>query len=173
MSADMAQGCAGRERKAAPVFRPHKPVDPDLPKAAVRRLFDQFKGIKRVAARLGYRSESQVYAMADGNDPAEITFAQVVQLTGPDTPAAAEYLAQIGGGVFLPLPAPCSPIAALTADAMREAGQAGGQLVEALADGMTPAEALKVLPEVADVIRKYCQLHSQLQALAKERQETG
>jgi hypothetical protein len=42
--------------------------------------------------------------MADPNDPAEISFAQVVQLTDAASPAAAEYLAQMAGGVFLPLP---------------------------------------------------------------------
>lgn len=150
-------------------FRPHKPIAPDLPKAAVRRLFDQLGGVKRVMVRLGYRSDSQVYAMADANDPAEITLAQAAQLSGPEAPAIAEYFALLAGGVFLPVPAANTAIGQLTADAMREAGVAGAVLVEGLIDGMTPAEARIALPEVADVIRKFCQLQSQLQALAQER----
>lgn len=153
-------------------FRPQKPIDADLPKAAVRRLFDQVGGIKRVAARLGYRSESQVYAMADGNDPAEITFAQVVQLTGPEAPAGAEHLAIVAGGVFLPLPTANTAIGALTGTAMRESGQAAAELIEALGDGLTPDEASMALPEIDDAVRAWSQLRSKVAAAAKGR-KTG
>lgn len=153
-------------------FRPQKPIDADLPKAAVRRLFDQVGGIKRVAARLGYRSESQVYAMADGNDPAEITFAQVVQLTGSDTPAGAEHLALVAGGVFLPMPTATTPIGALTGNAMLESGQAAADLIEKLSGGLTPDEAAKSLPEIDDAVRAWTQLRSKVAAIAKGR-KTG
>ena len=153
-------------------FRPQKPIDGDLPKAAVRRLFEQVGGIKRVAARLGYRSESQVYAMADGNDPAEITFAQVVQLTGPETSAGAEYLAMVAGGVFLPMPTATSAIGALTGTAVAESGQAVSEMIEALTDGVTAEEAAKVLPEIDDAVRAWTQLRSRVAAVAKGR-KTG
>ena len=149
-------------------YTPRKAIDaPDLPKAAVRRLLDQAGGIKRAAARLGYRSDSQVYAFADPNDPAEITFAQVAAVSGRDAPAGAEYLAQLCGGVFLPLPAPDSPIAALTAEAMREAGQAAADLVEALGGGLTAEEAARVLPELDDAIRSFSQLRAKVAARAR------
>ncbi len=151
-----------------PAFKAQKPVSALLPKAAVQRLYDQFGGIERVAARLGYRGTSQLYAMADASDPAEISFAQVVQLTGPDAPAAAEYLAQIAGGVFLPLPAPTSPIAALTATAMREAGEAAADLVEALSDGLTAAEAAKALTDIDNAVRAWSQLRSRVADEARD-----
>lgn len=169
MSAPAHDSPRAGERNAPRSFRPQKPIDPDLPKAAVRRLFDQVGGIKRVAARLGYRSESQVYAMADGNDPAEITFAQVVQLTGPDAPAGAEHLALVAGGVFLPIPAANTAIGALTGAAMRESGEAAAELIEALAAGLTPEEATRALPEIDDAVRAWTQLRARVAAVAKGR----
>lgn len=148
-------------------FAPVKPIDPELPKSAVRRLFDQVGGIKRTAARLGYRGLSHVYAVADPAESAEITYAQVVQLTGPESPACAEHLALVAGGVFLPMPAPSSPIAALTAAAMREAGQAAANLVEAMADGLTAEEARDVLPDVDNAIRCFSQLRSRVAETAR------
>jgi hypothetical protein len=150
-----------------PAFSPVKPIDPELPKAAVRRLFDQAGGIKRTAAKLGYRGDSHVYAMADPAADAEITFAQVVQLTGHEAPACAEYLALVAGGVFLPLPAANTAIGALTGTAMRESGQAAAELIDALTDGLTPAEATKALPEIDDAVRAWSQLRSRVAAVAK------
>lgn len=171
MTADMARGCTDRERNARRAFRPQKPVAAMLPKAAVRRLFDQAGGITRSAARLGYRGESQVYAMADPNDAAEISFAQVVQLTDAAAPAAAEYLAATAGGVFLPLPPPESQLAILTASAMREAGQAAADLVVALEDGLTPLEAARALIEIEDAVRAWSQLRSRVADVARAKDE--
>lgn len=167
MPPDMASGSRPRERNVGGAFRPQKPIAPDLPKAAIRRLFDQLGGIKRVMVKLGYRSDSQLYAMADANDPAEISYAQVCQLAGPDAPAIAEHQAQLAGGVFLPLPAPNSPIAALTGEAMRESGAAGAWMVEALADGLTPDEARKALTDIDTAVRAWAQLRSQVAAAAR------
>jgi hypothetical protein len=152
---------------SAASFSPVKPIDPEMPKAAVRRLFDQAGGIKRTASRLGYRGVAHVYAMADPADATEISYAQVVQLSGPEAPACAEHLAALCGGVFLPFPAPSSPLALLTAEAMREAGQAAAALVESMADGLTPDEARAVLPELADALRCFSQLQSQVAAVAR------
>ncbi len=148
-------------------FSPVKPIDADLPKAAVRRLFDQVGGIKRTAARLGYRGESHVYAMADPSDATEITFAQVVALTGPEAPACAEHLAIVAGGVFLPMPSASSAIGALTGAAMRESGEAAAELLEALTDGLTPDEAAKALIEIDQAVRAWSQLRAKVGAVAK------
>ncbi len=156
-----------------PAFKPQTPIEPDMPKAAVRALVDQAGGIKRVATRLGYQGDSQVYAMTRETEPAEMTFAQVAALTDRPSPAAAEYLAALAGGVFLPMPSSDDAIGRLTGEAMREAGEAAAVLVEGLADGLTPADALAALPEVRDVIRTFSQLLSQLQLLARERNGAG
>ena len=79
-------------------FHPVKPCDPDLPKSAVRRLFDQVGGVKLAALRLSL-GLSQTYAFADPQVHEEITFARVAALTSPAAPAAAEYLAGLAGGV--------------------------------------------------------------------------
>lgn len=144
-------------------FVPVKPCGPDLPKAAVRRLFDQVGGIKRSAVKLT-RSLSQTYAYTDPGVSDELTFAQAASLTSHDATAAAEYLALLASGVFLPIDcAGGADVRGLTAEVAREHGEAIGALISAMADNqITPAEARSALVEVDDCLRTLCGLRALL-----------
>lgn len=144
-------------------FQPVKPCDPELPKAAVRRLFNENGGIKRTAVKLGL-SETQTYAVSDPGTPDELSFARVAALTSHEAPAAAEYLALLAGGVFLPIEcATGADVRGLTADVAREHGDAIGALIAAMADSrITPTEARGALVEVDDCLRTLCGLRSLL-----------
>lgn len=144
-------------------FQPVKPCDPELPKAAVRRLVNQNGGIKRTAVKLGL-SETQTYAVTDPGTPDELSFARVAALTTHETPAAAEYLALLAGGVFLPIDcAAGADVRGLTAEVAREHGDAIGALIAAMADNrITASEARSALVEVDDCLRTLCGLRSLL-----------
>lgn len=144
-------------------FAPVKPCDPELPKAAVRRLVDQNGGIKRTAVKLGLR-ETQTYAVTDPGMPDEISFARVAALTSQEAPAGAEYLALLAGGVFLPIEcASGADVRGLTAEVAREHGDAIGALIAAMADNrITPSEARSALVEVDDCLRTLCGLRALL-----------
>lgn len=150
-----------------PAFNPVKPCDPELPKAVVRRLFDQAGGIKRVAVRLGLK-EPTVYALADPGVDDEITFARVAAITEPGMPAAAEYLAVLAGGFFQPIEGfQTGDAQGLTASSAREHGEFIAVMVAALADGkVTAEEARQALPEIDDSLRELCRLRAVLLAAA-------
>jgi hypothetical protein len=148
-------------------FRPVKLGDPGSPKAAVARLFDQAGGAERVAVTIG-RSQSQTYAYADPDLRDEIAFASVCALTGSAAPAAAEYLAQLAGGVFLPVPSSATPIGALTAETMRAYGEAAADLIGKLADGsFTAAEAKGALEPLDRALRDLAQLRQAVAGVGK------
>jgi len=146
-----------------PSFQPVKPCDPELPKAAVRRLVDQNGGIKRVAVKLGL-GPTQTYAVTDPTAPDELSFARVAALTSNEAPAAAEYLALLAGGVFLPVGCvAAADVRGLTAESAREHGEAIGALIAVLADGLiSPSEARRALVEVDDSLRTLCGLRALL-----------
>jgi len=133
-------------------FRPMKPRDGETPKGAISDLFDQVGGVKEVVVRLGV-GKSQAYAYTDHQSHEEITFARVAALTGPGASAAAEYLASRAGGVFCALPTATGgcPMA-LTADAVREHGEAVAAALEAQAGKSTPAARAKVRKELEESI---------------------
>jgi hypothetical protein len=141
-------------------FSPVKPIDPELPKAAVRRLIDQAGGVPRAAIRIG-RASSTVYAYADAQAADEMTFAQVAQLTAPPTPACAEYLAMLAGGVFFPMPASDSEIGELTAESIERHGDAVAEVVRAMCDGkMTDDERSAAIVEIDGAIRALVHLRT-------------
>jgi hypothetical protein len=144
-------------------FVPVKPCDPELPKAAVRRLVDQNGGVKRTAVKLGL-STTQTYAVTDPGAPDELSFARAAALTSHEAPAAAEYLALLAGGVFLPIDCAADvDVRALTAEVAREHGEAIGALISAMADArITPAEARTSLVEVDECLRTLCGLRALL-----------
>ncbi len=56
----------------------------------------------------------------------------------------------------------------LTATAMREAGEAAADLVEALSDGLTAAEAAKALTDIDNAVRAWSQLRSRVADEARD-----
>lgn len=144
-------------------FNPVKPRDPELPKAAIVRLIEQVGGPKEAAVKLGL-GLSQVYAVTDPSDGAELSFARAAALTSPEATAAAEYLALRAHGVFLPLPPGDTDIGQLTAESILTHGDAAAELVRALKDGILSDD------ERADAVR---QLDEAVRALVHLRLAVG
>lgn len=141
-----------------PAFKPVKPQDPELPKAAIARLFDQSGGVKNACIIIG-RSPAQTYAYADPAVSDEMTFAHVVALTSPVAPACAEYLALRAGGVFVPIAAGEGDIGEHTAESIKQSGEACAEIVQAMRDGMIDtAERPNVIRELDEAIRTLVQL---------------
>lgn len=139
-------------------FNPVKRRDPELPKAAIARLIDQVGGPKEAAVKL-MLGLSQVYAVTDPSDPAELSFARAAALTAPDAPAAAEYLAMRAHGVFVPIPSADSDVGLLTAESILSHGAAAAELVAALQDGrLTDAERAAAVRKLDDAMRVLVQL---------------
>ncbi|HEX2892277.1 phage regulatory CII family protein [Vineibacter terrae] len=133
-------------------------------KAAIARLFSQVGGVKRVEVRLPHVRKTQLYGYTDPGDDAEIRFADVAALTQQNCDAAAEFLAHLAGGVFLPLPAGGDDeVSRLTGQVARESGEAIAALLDAMSDGkITPAEARRVLGEIDDLMRVLAHLRGQV-----------
>lgn len=149
-------------------FNPVKPRDPGTPKHAVSRLFDQAGGLKRVAVLMPDVRKSQLYAYTDDRDEAQMRFVDVAALTRPGCDAAAEYLAMLAGGVFLPLPEGDGAIHADLSKAALAHGEAVAVLARALGDGkLTPAEARQALDELDDAVRTVAQLRARVLAVAE------
>lgn len=135
-----------------PAFDPVKPIDPGLPKSAIRRLFDQLGGAKRAAVKLQL-STSQTYAFADPDEADQISFARVAALTSPLATAGAEYLALLAGGVLLPVTPANARLGDLTAESIRQHGEACAELVRALTDqSIDPKERAQALRELDEAI---------------------
>lgn len=115
-------------------FRTIKPREPGSTKDVVSRLFDEAGGIKRVAFALG-KGLSVTQAYADPQHRTEITFDQVRRLTSDQAIAAAEDLAAIAGGVFVPGIVPADALPILGAKAAEEWGQYIAAMLVAYADG--------------------------------------
>ena len=139
-------------------FNPVKPRDPELPKAAICRLIEQVGGPKEAAVKLGL-GLSQVYAVTDPSDGAELSFARAAALTSPEATAAAEYLAMRAHGVFFPLPPGDSDLGLLTAEAIARHGEAAAELVRALKDGrITDEERRAAVQDLDEAVRALVQL---------------
>lgn len=118
-------------------FNPVKPRAYETPKAAVARLFEAAGGAPAVMETLKL-SRTRVYAFADPADESEISFARVCALTEERkaTPAA-EHLAALAGGLYLPVQA------ADDTDWHRWAGAAGSRnasTISALLEALSPTD---------------------------------
>jgi hypothetical protein len=141
-----------------PAFKPVKPRDPEMPKAAVSRLVEQNGGIKNACVTIG-RSPAQTYAYTEQSVSDEMTFAHVVALTSPIATACVEYLALRAGGVFLPIEPPEGDIGEHTAESIKQSGEACAEIVQAMRDGVIDAaERPNVIRELDEAIRTLVQL---------------
>lgn len=152
-----------------PAFAPVKRRQPGTPKAAIAALFTEAGGVPRVQVKLGLGA-SQVYAYSDPQAADEISFARVAALTDSTASAAAEYLAALAGGAFLPGAPPAAGDAqGLTAAAVREHGEAMALLVEYLRDGKLGAgEARRTLPDIDQAVQALMALRAELLARIRE-----
>lgn len=134
-------------------FRPHKPRPYATTKDVVARLIGEAGGVKRAAFALD-RSETQIYAYTDPQEQHQATYDQVRRLTSPAAVSAAEDLAALAGGMFVPGQASCGrTLLDLSASASEEFGVAIAALMRALADNrVTADERPKVRRELDEVL---------------------
>jgi hypothetical protein len=83
-------------------FNPVKKRPYGEPKAVVANLFEEVGGVPKVMELLDL-SRTRVYALADPDSTNEISYARVAALTEAGGVAAAQHLAALAGGIFLPV----------------------------------------------------------------------
>lgn len=104
-------------------FRPNKPRKPGTTKAVVSALFAEVGGTDAVGLIIGL-SATRTRACADPAEPDELSFERVRRLTlASGAHAAAQDLAALAGGVFVPGEAEAEAYELLLAKAEREHGQ--------------------------------------------------
>lgn len=155
-------------------FNPRVPARYDTDKQVVDELLNQLGGVKRAMVVLGL-GKTETYELAQESRPDErATYLQVRQLTAAGGTAAAEDLAHLAGGVFLPLPKGEGALAGLTADMLRQHGETAAVLMQAMLDGhVSPAEALTGLESVDDLQVLLSALRAELQHIATPRKLAG
>ncbi len=126
------------------------------PKEVVARLFEEVGGIPKVMELLDL-SRTRVYALADPDSTNEISYTRVATLTEAGAQAAAQHLAALAGGIFLPIDkADDANWLALAGDASRSNARNISALMESLSeterspgrvDQEEAREILKVLDE--------------------------
>jgi hypothetical protein len=134
-------------------FAPTKPRDPGTTKAVVSTLVGEAGGMKRVAFLLG-RHERTVHAYSDPDQDKAISFDCVRRLTlSTGACAAAEDLAALAGGVFVPCAKGRETFDALTARSARDWGQYIALVLSAHAKGTLAELEPQIRKELDDVIR--------------------
>lgn len=138
-------------------------------KDIVTRLFEQAGGAARVAALLN-RKLPRVYEFCDPQSDPEIHFKDVrviTEFTGAT--AAAEDLAALAGGVFMPIVIDDGALPRIAADKAHEHGRVTTQLFVALGDGSVSAtEARELLKQVDSELRALMTLRAKLVSLTKD-----
>ena len=143
-------------------FTPTKPREPGTTKAAVSALYDQAGGIPKVAFLIG-RSESVAHSYSDPEESTEISFDFVRRITlATGATAAAEDLAALIGGVFLPCRGDGETFAVLAAKSAKEWGEFTAMLLTATASGTLAQCEPTIRRELDDVIRVLACARAQL-----------
>jgi len=83
-------------------FNPVKERRYGEPKEVVARMFEEVGGIPEVMKLLEL-SRTRVYALADPDSSNDISYARVARLTEAGATAAAQHLAALAGGIFVPV----------------------------------------------------------------------
>lgn len=83
-------------------FNPVKERRYGEPKEVVARVFEEVGGIPEVMSLLDL-SRTRVYALADPDSSNEISYARIARLTESGAKAAAQHLAALAGGIFVPV----------------------------------------------------------------------
>lgn len=129
----------------------------------------------QIAADFLCVARSTIYRQMDQSQPGGFAFAHACQLAQHfGCTEAAAHLALCAGGLFVPMPRGDDAVTVLTAEAMREMGEAAALIFAETAPGsdggaaITPQEARAALPEVRDVLAALTRLYSMLAEKARE-----
>lgn len=137
-------------------------------KDIVTRLVDEAGGVKR-AAFLLERAVSRVYELCDPACPDQMSYDFVRKLSEfCGSTAAAEDLAALAGGVFMPIAIDDGDLPHIAADKAHEHGRVTTQLFVAMGDGkVTPDEARELLKQIDGELRALMTLRAKLASLTK------
>ena len=128
--------------------------DYEATSGVIERLVRDAGGAKRAAFLLGLKNEFSIYPGMNPDKPDQMSFDRVRRLTEvTGSPEAAQDLARLAGGVFLPTSSDASmrQLATLTA---QECGKYSALLIDAFADGVVDAsESASLLPEIDRLIQ--------------------
>lgn len=153
--------------EAERVFRPLKPRAYGDAKSVIGDLIAGAGGPKDVAHRFGLHL-SMIYAFADPASDKDMSFARAASLTAPENTVAAEYLAHLAGGVFMPVPRGDGAVVRLTGDLAREIGEAVSTLLNAANDGtVDEAEALQSVQQLDESLVVLMTLRAEVLAKTK------
>ncbi len=115
-------------------FNPVKVRRYGEPKEVVARVFEEVGGIPKVMELLDL-SRTRVYALADPDSSNEISYTRMATLTENGATAAAQHLAALAGGIFLPIEkADDANWLALAGDASRSNARNISALMESLSE---------------------------------------
>jgi hypothetical protein len=144
-------------------FNPVKERPYGEPKEVVARLFEEAGGVPKVMEILEL-SRTRVYALADPDSSNEISYARVAKLTETGAPAAAQHLATLAGGIFIPIDkSDDADWLALAGEASVRNARNIGALMESLSetarspgevDQQEARELLKILDEQLGVLAR-------------------
>jgi hypothetical protein len=165
-------------------MRPMKPRLAEGPHAALARFLREIAELRgedagqgvRIAAEFEGIDPGTLYKQLDPDQAGDVSFPRVCRLTQHfGATAAAEHLAALAGGVFLPVPqgGGPSPWGELTASAGEDFARAMGDIVRALspqsegAAGVTQAEGRAILEKVDQAIRDMVRLRGLAQLAAE------
>lgn len=136
---------------ARPAFKPNKRVPDGTTRAVIAHLYEQAGGAKAVGFALGL-AMARTYQIAEEgtlslDDAARLTF-----ISGGT--AAAEYLATLAGGIFLPVAVEDAAPHALLSRSASEHGEVMALALSTATDGVMDAtEAGRIAAEIDDTIR--------------------
>lgn len=161
-------------------FDPNKDRKYGSSERVISRLFKECGGVPKVMEALEL-SRTRCYALADPDDPAQISYERVVTLTQTfGASAAAEHLATVAGGTFMPTVADEDEADwhALAAAAARRGAALTATMLESIGpEGRSPgaidaAEARTLLAEIDGLMAVLAKQHVLLRALAEEPKAT-
>lgn len=155
-------------------FKPMKPRRYGDAKEVVARLFEQAGGVPKVMELIDL-SRTRVYAFSDPDTESEISYARVARITEETgARAAAEHLALLAGGVFLPAgDASAGDWHSLAGEAAQRNAATIAEMLDALgeesdaANEITPREARAVLARVDRQIALLSEARARLAAIAR------
>ena len=157
-------------------FEPNKDREYGSSESVISRLFKECGGVPKVMKALAL-SRTRCYALADPDDPAQISYERVVTLTKDfGATAAAEHLAALAGGTFLPIDADETEAGwhALAATAARRSAALTATMLESIGpEGRSPGtidarEARALLAEVDGLMAVLAKQHVLLRAVADD-----
>lgn len=157
-------------------FEPNKDRAYGSSESVISRLFKECGGVPKVMETLAL-SRTRCYALADPDDPAKISYERAAKLTETyGASAAAEHMAALAGGTFLPIAADDNEADwhALAAQAARRSAALTATLLESIGpEGRSPGtidstEARALLAEVDGLMTVLAKQHVLLRAVADE-----